>query len=151
MATGSELRKISETRLKTAGILIKAKDWQGAAYMLPYALECALKAVICKKLNLPVYPDDSKDNNIRAFFCTHIFVQLIVVSGLQDIFSPTGINDCFKHWSDFTGAYPGNWPVIRYNQGVMQQFDEPKVMGLYRNLTEPNFGILTTIKGKRRW
>ena len=151
MATCKDLKKIAQARLKTAGILIKAKDWQGAAYMLPYALECALKAVICKKLNLSVYPDDDKDDTVRTFFSTHIFVQLIVVSGLQDIFGPTGIADCFKHWSDFTAEYPGKWPGMRYNYDKMKQFDEPKVMSLYRNLTEPSFGILTTIKNKRRW
>ena len=77
MATGSDLKNIAKARLASAEILIKAKDWHGAAYMLPYALECALKAVICKTLNLMAYPDDYKSKtDVRSFFSTHLFLQL---------------------------------------------------------------------------
>ena len=130
-----------------------AGDWHGAAYMLPYALECALKAVICKTLNLTTYPDneESEKMKVRSFFTTHLFVQLLVVSGLQDIFSPTGIKEPYQYWSDFTLEYAGNWPEMRYNRERMQQFDEAKVKDLYSKLVDPVHGILVMIENKNRW
>jgi hypothetical protein len=151
MAVPNELKKIALTRLKTAKILIDASDWDGAAYMLGYALECALKAAICKSLRLTAYPDTVKDGPIRTFFATHKFDQLLVVSGLQDIFNAAGNVDCFRHWSEFTVEYPGDWPSMRYNLGRMNQFDEKKARALHANLTDPQHGVLTTIKRKRRW
>ncbi len=151
MATGSDLRKIALARLKSAEVLIKAKDWQGAGYMLGYVLECSLKAVICKHLRLATYPDNIKPDAVRAFFMTHKFDQLLIVSGLQDTFSAAGIPDCFQHWSDFTVVYPGDWPSMRYDQSRLNQFDELKVRGLHVNLTEDPNGIITTIRKRRKW
>ena len=152
MATGENLKAIAQARLKSAECLMAAGDWQGAAYMLPYSLECALKAVICKTLNLSVYPDNDKSKtDVRSFFSTHIFLQLIVVSGLQDIFSPTGRPIPYKYWSDFTLQYPGQWVGMRYNLDTMEQFAELKVKDLYIKLTDSTDGVLTVIENEKRW
>ena len=151
MATGIDLKAIAQARLKTAEILMDAGDWHGAAYMLPYALECALKAVICKTLHLTAYPDNEKSESIRSFFTTHLLIQLLVVSGLQDIFSPAGPQESYQHWSDFTIEYAGNWPQMRYDLKRMQQFDETKIRALHFKLTDTNHGILTMIDKGNRW
>jgi len=44
MANCAELRKIAKARLKSVETLMAVNDWHGAAYMLGYVLECALKA-----------------------------------------------------------------------------------------------------------
>ena len=151
MATGPDLKSIALARLKTAEILITAADWHGAAYMLPYALECSLKAVICKTLHLTAYPDNEKSESIRSFFTTHLLIQLLVVSGLQDIFGPTGPQQPYQYWSDFTIEYAGNWPQMRYDLKRMQQFDEGKVKKLHFMLTDPEHGIVTMIEKNARW
>lgn len=154
MATGPDLKGIAQARLRTAEVLMDAGDWEGAAYMLPYALECALKAVICKTLHLSVYPDsekNEKDGTVRGFFTTHVFVQLLVISGLQDIFSPNGQDIPYRYWSDFAIEYPGKWVGMRYEPERMAQFDETKVRALHQKLVDADHGILTLIEQGARW
>lgn len=149
MANGKELREISKGRLRSAKILMDCKDWHGAAYMLAYALECALKAATCKTLNLIVYPENTKSKHINSYFMTHRFEQLLVVSGLEHIFSPRGTADAWQNWSDFTLAYPADWPAIRYD--LSMNWDEVKVKKLYSNLTDASHGIVTIIKERKKW
>jgi hypothetical protein len=150
--TGDDLKKIANARLLSAETLIAAGDWHGAAYMLPYALECALKAVVCKTLHLQVYPDkDKSKTEIRTFFTTHLFDQLLVVSGLQDIYHPSVGGIPYKYWSDFTIEYPGRWVEMRYNLERMEQFDEKKIKELYLKLKDKTNGIFTIIEENKRW
>lgn len=154
MASGPDLKKIAQARLKTAEVLIGAGDWEGAAYMLPYALECALKAVVCKTLHLISYPDSpktEKDGIVRDFFKTHVFIQLLIISGLQDIFGPNGQNIPYRYWSEFAIEYSGKWVEMRYDRIRMAQFDETKVRALHQKLTDPTYGILTVIDQNTRW
>jgi len=151
MANCNDLKRIAKARLKTAKILIEAKDWDGAAYNLGYVLECALKAVICKTLNLVNYPEYTKNDRTDSYFMTHKFDQLLIASGMEYIFSPRGPIDAFRNWSDFTKEYQGDWPAMRYDRQRLSQFNETKVKTLYTNLTEPNIGILAIISKKRKW
>lgn len=151
MATGTDLRQITKARLKSANILMSAGDWHGAAYMLGYVLECGLKAVICKNLRLTSYPDNVHNNHVKTFFATHRFDQLLIASGMQDIFSVTGSKECFRHWSEFTVEFPGDWPAMRYDLTRLNQFDETKVRQLYENLTDKRHGIISTMSLRRRW
>ncbi len=121
MATGPDLKAIAQSRLNTAKMLMETEDWHGASYMLPHALECALKAAICKTLHLGVYPDNEKSTAIRTFFATHYFVQLLVASGLQDIISPTGAKKVDQNWADFTLVFAGNWPEMEDTKKNMNE------------------------------
>jgi len=150
MATNcSELRRIAKARLKSAETLAKANDWHGAAYLLGYVLECALKAVTCKTLHLITYPENTKYDKINSYFMTHRFEQLLVVSGLEDIFSSRGPQQAWQNWSDFTLEYQNDWPSMRYDLKTV--WNEVKVVKLYNNLTEPGDGILTIIKKRKKW
>lgn len=148
MANCDDLKRISEARLKTAEILINAQDWEGAAYMMGYVLECALKAVVCKTLHLQSYPDKADD--ISKFFKTHKFDPLLILSGLQDTFNTGAPIAVWQSWSEFTGEYPGDWPAMRYNAPGLT-WNEVKVKKMYTNLIDPVHGIITQIKLKRRW
>ena len=111
-----------------------------------YVLECGLKAIICKRLQLNVYPDNHKKGEISKFFRTHKFDPLLIVSGLSKMFSTTGEIQAFQHWSDFTNEYAGDWPTMRYDANII--WDEAKVKRLYLNLTSKPYGVLTIIKKK---
>lgn len=149
MATGSELKQITEARLKSAETLMYAKDWHGAGYMLGYTLECALKAVTCKTLNLVTYPENHKNDKINSYFMTHRFEQLLIVSGLENIFSSRGTKEAWQNWSDFTLEYPGEWPSMRYDINTV--WDEAKVKRLYQCLVKPRSGILKIIRRNKKW
>lgn len=147
MADQHSLRKITEARLRSAEALIVAEDWEGAAYMMGYALECAMKSVTCRVLNLAQYPKGGKDED---FFMTHRFDRLLIVSGLTDLFGSNGQG--YAAWSAFTQEYPGEWTAMRYEQSG--QFDGEKVKMLYEHLngtTVGKEGLCKMLTIKQRW
>jgi hypothetical protein len=148
MATREELKTIAKERLKVVKILINAKDWHGAAYMMAWSLECALKAMVYKTLHQISYPAETKKGDIDKYFMTHKFDNLLLVSGLQNIFSPQGPVDAYRNWSDFTKEFQGDWPSIRYDISQVI-WDGPKIKRMYTYLNDPNGGVVTEIK--KRW
>jgi hypothetical protein len=123
-------------------------DWEGAAYMLGYVLECALKAAVCKTLCLNGYPSDRKKD---IHFMTHNFDQLLVLSGMSSVFSGNGVLEEIQSWSEFTKEFLGDWPAMRYSLDHMQKFDEVKVRALHAHLTKKPNGILDVMTRRRKW
>jgi len=151
MATYSDFKDLAAQHLKTAKCLIKAQDWPGAAYMLGYVLEFALKAAICKTLNLVSYPESTAQEKVYSFFKAHNFDQLIMISGAIDLFDTRGSANAQQNWSDFTSSFLGEWTGMRYNKDIRKQFDENKVKKLYNNLIDKPDGILATLEDNKRW
>jgi hypothetical protein len=149
MVSHKELKSIAHSRIKSAKILIDGGDWDGAAQMLGLALECALKAAVCKNLRIQNYPESHKDKKVPEFFMTHAFIRLLLLSGLSDIFTAAGDALAFANWSNFTIQYPGEWTSMRYDSG--RKFDETTVRGLYINLFADTNSIIKTIAKKKRW
>lgn len=145
MTGETDFKRLSNIRIKTVKTLLKANDWDAAAYMIGFVLECSLKAVICKTLNFSTYPDEygpRRDENIVKFFKTHEFQTLLTLSGMEDIFGYEGKR--FRLWSEFTQYFPGNWTVIRYDT---KSWEEEKVKNTYKLLR----AILSIIKKEGRW
>lgn len=151
MANQSELRQLSRARIKTVRTLINGEDWDAAAYMMGYVLELALKAASCKALKLKSYPANASHKTVANFFQSHIFDQLIVISGLSDLFSLDGTEESHRNWSLFVQEYPWNWPEMRYDPNIIVRFDESKINNLYTYLYDDEQSIIKTIAGKRRW
>lgn len=149
MANLQDFRDLASQRLKTVDVLMQAKEWGIAAYILGLVLECVLKAASCKALNLAVYPEvgKTKNNEIANYFRTHNFDNLLIVSGTSDLFGLNGKG--FNSWSGFTQEYTGIWTSIRYE--TITQFDERKVRGMYKFLTEQTSGIISLIESEKRW
>lgn len=144
-----KFRRICKKRLKTANILIENGDYEGAIYMLGFALECALKAATCKTLNIEKYPQNTREKKVDAFFMTHRFDRLKLVAGLSTIFGAnSGNQDSFRNWSEFTQEYLGEWTSMRYEETL---WSEEKARGLYNNLIEKDNGIISIIKKGRLW
>jgi len=141
-------------KLRTVERLLVAGEWELAAYLMGYALECALKAAACKRLNLVTYPPikDLYTNKMADGFKTHDFKQLLIVSGLNDIFRVGSANYAASQcWSDFTFEYADNWTTMRYTDGTVKKFTEQKVKQLYQYLYDDSDSIIKTISRKRRW
>lgn len=149
MVNCNELKSIAKARLKSASFLMDAKDWDGAVYMMGHVLECALKACACKALHLSSYPESRKTD---GHFMTHNFDQLLVLSGMSDIFginaSPVAI---FQNWSEFTQEFSGDWPAMRYDLTHQQSFNEINTKKLYNNLNGDVNSILKVITKQKRW
>jgi hypothetical protein len=150
MATSSDFKTLAEKRLKTVGILIENDEWVVAAYIMGFVLECILKSAACKVLNLPAYPEPGAGirHEVSTYFLTHNFDQLLVVSGMTDLFKFSGNGS--SAWSGFTQEYTGAWTDIRYKDAT-NQFDEQKVTALYAFLTGSEGGIITLVENEKRW
>lgn len=148
--TIDHLKTITEIRMKSVEVLMGGEDWFWASIAMATALECALKAMICKTLGLSIYPEDKKQEQVVTFFRTHEFQRLLILSGLNSVFGPDpGATGEFQSWSDFTKQFPGNWAEMKYDLERQVQFDATKASFLYKSLTDPTRGVLTIIK--RRW
>ncbi len=71
------LRKLAESRLEEARILLANKQWTGAYYMTGLAVECALKSCLAAEVKEHDFPD--KD-----------FVNAMYVHNLEKLFKLNG-------------------------------------------------------------
>ena len=79
MLSRQDLREISKARLKEAKTLYDKGLFDGARYLIGYALETGLKARICKILDTP-YPERGE---LVKVYHTHKFDVLILLAGLE--------------------------------------------------------------------
>lgn len=151
MHTGKEFRLLTYGKIKTVKRLIRDGEYAIAAYLMGYILECALKAASCKALRLSDYPPlKSRKGRMGEGFRTHEFEQLLIVSGLSDLFGDLSMSQAYENWSAFTASYPGNWTEMRYDDDT-GKFAAATVKELARNLYDDNDSIIETIKKKQRW
>jgi hypothetical protein len=141
MPTRNEFKNISNTRLKEVKVLYRNGLYDGAVYLSGYVIETALKARICKLLDLD-YPEIG---TVSRSYLTHKFDDLVKLAGLQNqLDNERNTNFNFNtNWSLIN-----NWSeTIRYKTiGTSTQVD---VEDIINALQDPNDGILTWIK--KRW
>jgi len=75
----TDLRNLSALRAKEARVLLDNDCYDGAYYLIGYAVECALKACIAKRTQRYDFPDKRTVN--ESF--THNLEKLVQVIGLQ--------------------------------------------------------------------
>jgi hypothetical protein len=80
--------------------------------LIGYVVECGLKAMICKRLNLIEYPDTGKYTDV---FASHALDRLLILSGYSSDIEITKNPDLFNNWSKLTKDWK---PEIRYIQGA---------------------------------
>lgn len=74
-----DLQKLSRLRVREAKVLLENKCYDGAYYLLGYAVECALKACIARQTKAFDFPDRKLINDIY----THDLEKLLNASGLK--------------------------------------------------------------------
>ena len=75
-----ELEELAAIRIKEAEVLLNAGCFHGAYYLAGYALECALKACICKRVQAYDFPDKQLTNDSYS----HDLNKLLVTSDLKE-------------------------------------------------------------------
>lgn len=80
MPTRIELKELAKTRLQEAKILYDRGLYDGSCYLAGYVLEMALKARICKVLDMVDYPETGE---ISRSFKPHNLLVLLRLAGLQ--------------------------------------------------------------------
>lgn len=74
-----DLQQLSRLREREAGLLLRNGAYPGAYYLMGYAVECALKACIAKRVTRHEFPD--KEVVKKSY--THDLQDLLKVSGLE--------------------------------------------------------------------
>ena len=105
MITRKDFQKIAELRLKEAKTLYKAGLYDGTVYLCGYAVEAALKARICRHLQMKEYLDSG---DMKGIFLSHDFDRLLLLSGLSNKINLANKKNAklFQHWSILTSWTP---------------------------------------------
>ena len=133
--TKTDLQKLAELRIREATILLKAGEFDGAYYIAGYAVECALKACILKRLS-DYWPDDKK------------FIDKCYTHNLHDLLQLADLENDLKaaaavavKWLDVK-----DWnEQVRYEIGKLER--DAKLF--YEAITHPTDGVLQWLKA--RW
>ena len=134
-----DLQRLSNIRLTEAKVLLDNEHYSGAYYLLGYAVECALKACIAKRIRRHDFPDRQTVND--SF--THNLQSLLRVSGLEVELEQTRIDN---HSLDRNWSTVKDWTVdSRYDYEIT----EDAVRNLYEAVAARSNGVLAWLK--RRW
>jgi hypothetical protein len=135
----SDLQELSRIRRREAAVLMKAKLYDGAYYLLGYAVECALKACIAKQTRKHDFPN--KELASKAF-----------VHNLEQLFGLAGLQTDFEADRKANTALAVNWAVVkdwneseRYVSGTSSN----EARDMYIACTSRKNGVLPWIRA--RW
>lgn len=84
LATASILKTLALERLQEAEYLIGNGHVGGAYYIGGYAIELALKAVVCKKLNIEIFDKEEVPRHISKSFMIHDLSDLVILAGVAN-------------------------------------------------------------------
>jgi HEPN domain-containing protein len=131
-----DLQRLARTRLAEARALIAAKKYDGAYYLAGYAIECALKSRVAKRVRRFDFPE----KKLVVGSHTHDLEQLLSVSGLKQTHEQE-----MKTNADFKAK----WLIVREwseNARYLTGRSEAQVRTLYTAITDRRNGILTWLK-----
>lgn len=137
--THKEFQKLALTRLEEAKSLYNKRLYDGSVYLCGYVVEAALKARICRHLQMKEYLDTGDMKNV---FLSHNFDRLLLLSGLKNRINLANRRNTnlFKHWSLLT-----TWtPDVRYTP--IGTYDRKYANDLINALEDKNDGFLVWIK-----
>jgi len=135
MPTRKELKELARLRLKEAEALFDAGLYDGAVYLCGYVIEFALKARICKLLEIDKYPDSGK---LKSVYAVHDLDQLLLLSGLKSRLKPTDAG----LYTNRSAATPWT-PEMRYRpEGSVSKQQAEKIFEAISNKSD---GVLKWI------
>lgn len=136
--TYEDLKQLAELRLAEAEALYAAGMYEGCAYLSGYAVELALKAVVCHRLNIPSYPTPKMH---KGAFTIHDFDGLLFLAGLSSEMTLAKTDaELFANWSLAT-----LWgPERRY--APAGAYTQNSALALLDAIRHVKFGVLTWLK-----
>ena len=132
----NDFQKLADIRVKEAKVLLDNQCFDGAYYMLGYAVECALKSCISKQFKEHDFPD----LQIVRDSYTHSLQKLLVVAGLTK-----QLNDDGQAESQLLS----NWAIVtRWSEQFRYQhhITQATAKALYDAVTEKQTGVLSWLK-----
>ncbi len=132
----ADLLKLSKTRLKESKVLLDNKHFAGAYYLAGYAIECALKACIAKKINRHEIPAKKLINDVYS----HDLESLMGLAGLRNALQVAIANN---PQLGVSWAVVKDWSVdVRYALNI----PDTKSKDLYSAITRRKHGVLVWVR-----
>ena len=132
----AELHALTGVRVGDATVLLDSGRYQGAYYLVGYAVECALKACVAKQIREHDFPD----RKLILDSYTHDLAQLLAISGLKPQFEARIAAD---------KAFEVNWTTVK-DWNETSRYDttitEVKARDLFTAVTDQTHGVLTWLK-----
>lgn len=132
--SSAEFEALGTARLREAELLARAGHYAGAYYLLGYAAECALKALIARQFAASALPTPAEVKGLH----THRLDELLRRAGLE-----ATARDRMRADAGFATAWSLalRWTSdARYGASTRQDYDE-----LHFALIDPDVGVLTWI------
>jgi len=101
-----DFKKLTNLRVQEAKVLLKKECYEGAYYLLGYAVECAFKACIAKQTKRYDFPD----KNFASKIYTHEITVLLKYAGLEQEYNKKSSNN----------------PKFEVNWGIVKDWKEDK-------------------------
>jgi HEPN domain-containing protein len=96
----TELQNLTKLRVREAKLLLNNRYYDGAFYLLGYAVECAFKACVAKQMRR----HDIPDRKLIVDVYTHDLGKLLSVSGLEPEYRKESLRN---------PAFELNWTVVK--------------------------------------
>ena len=128
----SDFQKLARVRLDEAKVLRDGGKFDGAYYLAGYAVECALKAVIAKRIKAEEFPP--KPGVVQKYY-THDLAGLVTAAELgADLESKSQDNQDFE----------ANWfTVKRWNENSRYEiYSEDEAIELIEAIEDQTHGVL---------
>lgn len=132
----ADLQSIAKLRVKEARVLLDNRCYEGAYYLLGYAVECALKACIAKQTKRYDFPDRK-------------LVQDSYVHDLEKLLNISGLKVLHQTQMQSDKIFEVNWATVKdwkEDKRYVVSISEAEARDLYLAVTERNHGVLTWLK-----
>ncbi len=127
----SELKKLTDLRLKDAHSLLSGRRYAASYYLAGYAVECGIKVCIAGQFKANTVPD----RNVVTQFFSHSFEKLIKAAGLE-----RDLNILRRRDAEFEA----NWNVVNDWKPEMRyelQITKREAEDLYNAITDRDHGV----------
>jgi hypothetical protein len=128
----AQCRELALLRLREAQVLFDNRLYSGAYYLGGYAIECALKACICRKTKRGEFPLDRKS---LEFVYTHDLQKLVKGAELEIALDSTSKTD---------RTFNTSWAVLNEwsEEARYQRHSRKETQELLRAISDPDHGIM---------
>jgi HEPN domain-containing protein len=131
-----DFQGLAERRLREARVLYDNRLYSGAYYLGGYAVECALKACICKKTRKGDFPRDRQalDN--------------IFTHDLERLIKGAELNNPHKDKMDADQAFAVNWATVKdwSEEARYQVHTQKKARDFLQAIDDPTTGIMAWLQ-----
>ena len=140
----AELQRLATERIADAKVLLDGNRWEFAFYTAGYAVECALKSCVLKRM---VYTAWVFEEKWKAQDClTHDFRELVRLAGLENELNAKAARAAANAPSGGPagGLFNAFWSIVSsWNVSARYQSrTEPEAKALYEAITHQSEGVL---------